>query len=252
MPHSAAQSGSHMRAFCLCLFFLGQSFGHAQDFKKVTCRFLALDSNTPPPPLLNIGDKGSEVACTVYTNTLSPPTVCFGKENVLSFISTGDRKPAALATVPAGVSAAIMIFVAAPKDPKTPNALPWRVFVIDDTVKNFPDGGAFVANFHNQDIRFIIGESKVMLHPAGFHGFPMPKERNNFNMAPVLFEFLQKDQWRTASESMLRFLPGIRYLIFAYVDPASDRPRIATFQDFGNPKPSAPPKSTPGKPVVPK
>jgi hypothetical protein len=51
-------------------------------------------------------------------------------------------------------------------------------------------------------------------------------------MAPVVFEFLQEDKWRTASESMLRFLPGMRYLIFAYLDPESGRPRIATYQDL--------------------
>lgn len=205
----------------------------------MSCRFLAMDSAAPPPPLLNVAEEGAEIPCTVTTNTLSAEVACFAKGTVLSFISSGDRKPAANATIPANVSNAILVFVAAAK---APNALPWRVFVIEDSAKNFPDGGAFVANFHNQDIRFVIGESKIMLHPAGFHGFPLPAKRNNFNMAPVVFEFLQENKWRTASESMLRFLPGMRYLIFAYVDPSSGRPRIATFQDFKTSSKPKPPK----------
>lgn len=211
---------------------------HAQDasgYRKVTCRFLTLDRDAPPPPLRCMADKGTEVDCTVYTNSLSPETACFAKGNILTFISTADRKPAATATVLPNINAFILVFVAAAKAPK---ALPWRVFVIEDNPKNFPDGGAFVANFHNKDIRFIIGDSKIMLRPAGSHGFAMPAKRNNFNMAPVVFEFLQmdeyrqKDMWKTASESMLRFVPGMRYLIFAYVDPVSGRPRISTYQDL--------------------
>ena len=217
----------HMRLICLCLLLLCPVICSAQDFKKVTCRFLSLDANAPPPPLLNVADKGAEVTCTVYTNSLSPPVACFAKGNAIGFLTASDRQPAATATIPANVSAVILVFVAAAKDSK---ALPWRVFVIEDSAKNFPDGGTFVANFHNQDIRFVIGDSKIMLHPAGFHGFPLPEKRNNFNMAPVVFEFMQNDVWRTASESMLRFVPGMRYLIVAYVDPESRRPHLSTYQ----------------------
>lgn len=224
-----------MRSLCLAVLLLCPALVHADEVRKIACRFLSLDSAAPPPPLLCVADKTIEVPCTVYTNTLSPTAVCFAKSNIISFITASDRQPAATATIPANMTAAILVFVAAAKDTK---ALPWRIFVIEDTVKNFPDGGAFVANFHNQDIRFVIGDSKIMLHPAGFHGFACPEKRDNFNMAPVVFEFLQNDKWRTASESMLRFLPGMRYLIFAYVDPESQRPRIVTFQDFRqSPKP---------------
>ena len=202
--------------------------------------------------MLNVGDKGVEVACTAGTNALSPPTVCFGKDNIFSFVAAEDRKHVATAKVPPVVNAAILVFVAMPKDPKSADAQPWRVFVIDDTLRNFPAGGAFVANFHNQDIRFVIGENKIMLHPAGYHGFARPSKRDDFNMAPVVFEFLQQDQWRVASESLLRFVPGIRYLIFAYIDPVSERPRIATYRDFVTSKAAPPPKAAPAKPVAPK
>ncbi len=72
--------------------------------------------------------------------------------------------------------------------------------------------------------------------------FPLPERRDDFRMAPVVVQFEQDGKWRTASESMLRFLPSIRYLIFAYVDPVSKRPRISTYQDF---TPQAPAKVAP-------
>lgn len=234
-----------MRTLCFCLLFLCPAISHAQDFRKVACRFISLDSAAPPPPLLNVAEKDVEIRCTITTDTLSPATFCFAKGNTLTFISTADRKPAATATLPPNGHAFILVFVAAAK---SPDALPWRVFVIEDSAKNFPDGGAFVANFYHQDIRFLIGESKIMLRPAGSHGVARPEKRDHFNMAPVIFEFQQDDTWKTAKESMLRFLPGLRYLIFAYLDPESGRPRIVTFRDTGTaakPPATKPPAAKP-------
>lgn len=226
-----------MRALRLFLPLLLLATALAQEGGKVTCRFLALDGGKPPTALINLAADGAETPCAVPANTLSPELACGLKDNALHFLSAGDRKPAATAKIPAGLKRAILVFVAA-----EPGAagLPWRVFVIEDSPKNFPEGGAFVANFHRQDIRFVIGENKTMLKPGGSHGFPRPEKRDEFNMAPVVFQFQQKEVWTTASESMLRFAPGLRYLIFAFVDPASGRPRISTYQDFRRADPAPP------------
>jgi hypothetical protein len=218
-----------MRFISFCLFLLCPLVGHAQEFKKISCRFLSLNAETPTPPLLNVGDKGVEIPCTVHTEELSPAVACVAKDNTITFISSADRKAAATAKIPNTGKAFILIFVPAPK---APEALPWRVFVIEDSPANFPDAGAFVANFHNQEIRFILGEKKLMLKSGGAHGFASPTKLDSFNMAPVSFEFQQNGTWRVAKESMLRFLPGMRYLFFAYVDPTSGRPRISTFRDL--------------------
>ena len=68
----------------------------------------------------------------------------------------------------------------------------------------------------------------------------LPTKRDAFNMAPVVFQFQQGENWRNASESMLRFLPGMHYLMFAFVEAASGRPRIVTFQDAKPPTPAGP------------
>lgn len=223
----------------LCLFFLCAVFGNAQDSRKVTCRFVCFEGVTPPPPLVNVLDKGAEVVCTIPANEFSPGFVCSAKGNSINFLSSEDHKPLASATIPAAVKSAILVFLPAVK---VPSPLPWQVFVVEDTLKNFPDGGAFVANFYTKDIRFVIGENKIMLPSGKDHGFARPTQRDAFNMAPVVFQFQQDDTWRTASESLLRFVPGMRYLIFAYVDAESGRPRISTFQDF---MPMAPPPPRP-------
>lgn len=217
-----------MRTLWFCLFLLYPVFTRAEDGRKVECRFVSLSSETPPPALLTTSADGVESPVAVPNGALSAVSPCFSKTDTFSFLSAADHTPAATATIPADVKSAILVFVAVPK---AAGSLPWRVFVIEDSAKNFPDGGAFVANFHSQDIRFVIGENKLMLHPAGSHGVARPTQRDDFNMATVVFQFQQGDTWRDASESMMRFLPGMRYLMFAFVDAASGRPRVVTFQD---------------------
>ena len=130
------------------------------------------------------------------------------------------------------MSSALLIFIGNGPTPSDPAQAQLKVMVIEDSPKNFPDGGAYIANFHHSPIRFVVGEHKGMLKPGGSHGYALPKQRDSFNMAPVIFEFLKKESWQIANESALRFLPGMRYLIFAYVDPQSGRPRISTIQDI--------------------
>lgn len=218
-----------MRFLGLFLLLISALSTPAQEPVKVNCRFLALEGAPPPPPLLNVAKDGTEIACKIPTNTLSAPVACVAEEGKVSFVTEDGKKPAASAKVPAGWNNVLMIFVGTGK---AGGAEPWRVFVIEDSPKNFPEGGAFVSNFHAQDIRFAIGENKHQLKPGGSHGFKQPAKRDDFNMAPVIFQFQKNDKWVTASETMLRFIPGVRYLIFAYVDPASSRPRVSTYQDF--------------------
>lgn len=220
------------RAVLLSLVCLLPTLGFAQDAgRPVSCRFLCMEGATPPEALLCGAEKGLESVCTVPANAPSAAIVLFAKDNRLKFLTPKDRKQAATATIPASVKSAILLFIPVAQ-PQPQSALPWRVFVIDDSDKSYPDGGAYVANFYNKNIRFVIGEHKIMLPPARSHGFARPEQRDNFNMAQVAFEFQEEQTWRSVSESLLRFLPGMRYLVIAYVDPASGRPRLFVSTDI--------------------
>lgn len=237
-----------MRSIILALaLFAPTTASAAEQVREVQCRFLAFGSADEPAPVIASSEKGAEVICPLSSNQISPKIACFARDNTIGFVSSVDKKPVAVATIPAQINAALLVFV---KVPEKSGTAPWRVVVFEDSAKNFPNGGAFVANFHNKDIRFVIGEHKGILHAAGFHGYSMPAQLDSFNMAPVTVEFQKEDKWRMASESALRFVPGMSYLIFAYSDPVSGRPRIKTYQDFAPPsipaaadKPAAKPTS---------
>jgi hypothetical protein len=229
-----------MRFFLFLALLVVPSMGVAQDTRPVECRFLCFGSKDKAASAIALSAKGEEITCPLPGNQLSKPVVCFAKGDKIPFVSATDRKPMATAAIPSGVRSALVIFVRLEKPGTQPAETPgWRVFVIEDSPKSFPDGGAYVANFYSNDIRFVIGEHKGMLKAAMAHGYAMPKERDDFNMAPVIFEFKNGEKWRIANESSLRFLPGMRYLIFAYVDPVSGRPRINTYQDLAAPAKAA-------------
>jgi len=221
-----------MRTIHFLLLLVLPALLSAQDARPVTCRFLSFGGPDDPPAVIAASEKGTEISCPLSSTRISPALVCFAKNNTIAFLSSADKKPVATATIPANVKAALLVFIQAPKSAEAASSSDWRILVIEDSAKNFPDGGAYIANFYNKDIRFVIGEHKGMLHAGGSHGYAKPEERDSFNMAPVVFEFQQGEKWHIANESALRFLSGMRYLIFAYVDPVSGRPRINTYQDF--------------------
>ncbi|MEP4078410.1 hypothetical protein [Haloferula sp.] len=229
-----------MRILVTLLILLFPAVGHSQntsgEARQVQCRFLIFGGVDKPKLVNATGPKDSTVPCPLSASKISDPVSCVAKGNKIKFTSEGEGTPLAIASIPSGVRAAILIFVPQSKD----TSLPWKVILIEDSAKNFPDGGAFVANFHGDNIRFIIGEHKGALRPAQTQGYARPENRDSFNMAPVIFEFRQKDKWRKGNESALRFLPGIRYLIFAYTDPKSKRPKINTYQDFRSVSTSTP------------
>lgn len=213
--------------FCLLPPLLAAA---GDDAPKVSCRFLRLDAKGADPELMHVAKDGVQVACKVPAHRLSEAVILPVQDGVLEFHTADGGQLAASARLPGPLKSAILIWV--PNAGPQNGGLPWKVVVIDDSERNFPPGGAMVANFHNGVIRAAVGEGRATLEPAAMRAFLLPERRDDFNMAPVVVQFEQDGKWRTASESMLRFLPGIRYLVFAYMDPVSKRPRISTYQDI--------------------
>lgn len=172
-------------------------------------------------------EKGEEVRLELPGyGALGPLVRCRAKEGMIRF-RIGDSDRTVAGRIPAGTGEAILIFFPAGEDDGA-DPPRQRIFAIDSSEENFPDGGAFVGNFHHRDIRLMLGEHRMQLRGGGGMGVRRPAERNAFNMAPVRVDFQQGEGWRMASESQIRFVPGMRYLILAYVDPGSGRPRVST------------------------
>jgi hypothetical protein len=212
-------------------------FCHAQQTRTLSCRFLGFQTVEDENSLTCVAPK-VELACPFQDAEISPPVMVVAVDNVITFIDTKTRKPACSITVPANLRQAILVLMPAPKSA----AMPWRGFPIEDNLKTFPNGGSLVVNMHVASVRFIIGEYKNELKPGGQNSLAMPKERDDFNMATVAFQFNQEEQWVTAKETRMRFTEGLRYLMLCCSDPETKRPIISMYQDHPYVAPPPPPK----------
>lgn len=216
-----------MRLLSLILLVLVHGFCRANEADEIHCRCIA-PGTAAPLSLINLSPKGAEVDLAAPGNSLSPEITCFATGGSIKFLSASTREVAVNAVIPGRMKDVILVFVVAPKEN---NVTGWKVHVIDDSAKSFHDGGALVANFFNKDIRFTIGEKAMTLHPGDSAGLARPAGRDDFNMAPVSIKLVNGVAVSNLSESMLRFLPESRYVIFACPDATSARPRIISFQD---------------------
>ena len=212
-------------------------FCHAQQTRNLSCRFLGFQTVEDENSLICVADK-VEQACPFQDAEISPSVKIVAVDNVISFIDSKNRKPACSITVPADLQQAIVVLMPAAKNA----ALPWRGFAIEDSLKKFPNGGSLIVNMHLTNVRFVIGEYKYELKPGAQNTLAMPKERDDFNMATVAFQFKQEEQWITVKETKMRFTEGLRYLMLCYWDPETNRPIISMFQDQPFIAPPPPPK----------
>jgi hypothetical protein len=119
----------------------------------------------------------------------------------------------AVASIPAGMQTALILFFPVEADP---DKMIFRTSVIDASLKGIPEDGALVMNLYPQDVRVVIGEHRVQLKPGGSAGLARPKERNDYNMSPVVFLEELKGEWKTASETLVRFPEEQRQFFVSY------------------------------------
>lgn len=207
---------------------------YAQEDKKnvreVHCRFLSFGWDGKIASTLHLGSEGEEIPCLLTRRKFSDKVLCFAENNKISFLYPDSREPMVAVKIPAKVKDALLIFVKNPKVEMGKNA--WRVLVIEDSQDTFPYGGSYVVNLHGQEVRFLIGEHRGLLKAGGFKVCDLPEKRTDFNMAPVIFQMKDKNEWEDVSNTSLRFLPSSRYLFVSYVDPTTGRPRLHSIKDL--------------------
>lgn len=215
--------------------WLGLSvFLSAQEKQSIECRFIALDQK--PAPLVNKADEGQETPIEVLSSQISKPINCVAIDGRLSFLDKNTGKPVASLAVPKKLKKAILVFI---KNPKKEGE-DWKIFPFENTPEAYPPGGARVINLHGSEIRVLLGKKGKTLKRFESAPFTRPEERDKFNMARVTFQFKnKKEEWVTVENTGYRFVPPRRFLIFAYLDPNTKRPRVKSLGDI--PPPAEPP-----------
>lgn len=198
---------------------------HATARAAVECRLLWCDPQQEAPALVHADPENTLQPLALAALRIQPPVLLYPREGTIRLFHADDRSAACTVKIPSAVRRALMLLMPG----ETRRSL--RAVLVDDAPGRVPDAGACVVNLSKVHIRLALGEHRALIAPGADHPLACPQERDDFNMAQVLFQFERDGSWRTASETRLRFAPGMRHLILAEHDARSGRPRVRTFTD---------------------
>lgn len=135
---------------------------------------------------------------------------------------------AAIGKIPEGIKKGIVVVLSAGPDKKPA----YRLFVIDDSEKAFPRGGALVLPLVQANMGIQAGEHKLPIRPGEMTKVPRVKEVNDFNMAQTNFYYKQDDgSWVALAERQLQYLDFSRRLFIIHTTPGARQPRVTTIVD---------------------
>ena len=138
--------------------------------------------------------------------------------------------PIAVAKIPPGMSSAIVMFFPVEGDP---NKMIYRTSVIDASLEGIPKDGALVMNLFSKEVRVVTGEHRVVIKPGASVGVARSKDRNDYNMSAVVFLAEGNGEWKTASETLVRFPKSQQQFFVSYPNGPSNRLAFRSFQ-IGN------------------
>ncbi len=225
-----------MRAILPILMLVLTPIIQAAGSRPVSCRLLAPGGAGGAASVVVQQDDGGEAAIPLSSNTVSREVTCLAKDNVIRFLSGSENSPVAEAMFPDGMKSVLLIFYrqgsgnedAVEGESVNPE---WKVLVVDDSAGRYPKGGGLIANCNPTEARYSVGSKQEVVPSCDSRTFGMPEVRDEFNMASVKVEVRDGEHWKLASESSLRFLPGIRYMIISYPDLRSGRSRVEIVRD---------------------
>lgn len=128
--------------------------------------------------------------------------------------------PISVANIPAGMKSALVLFF--PAEGNKDNMV-YRTTVIDASLQGIPKDGALVMNLYHKEVRTVIGEHRLALPPGKTAGVARPKDRNDYNMSPVVFLTESNGEWKVASETLVRFPEENQQFFISYPEGKSGR-----------------------------
>lgn len=128
--------------------------------------------------------------------------------------------PVAIAKIPSGLKNALVMFFPSGGAEDEPA---YKTVVIDASLKGIPEDGVLVMNIFPQDVRVVIGEHRVLLPAGKTAGLARPKQRNDYNMAAVVFQAQVDSEWKTAAETLVAFPPKLQQFFISYPDSRTQR-----------------------------
>lgn len=219
-----------MKKLLLFVAFIFPASVRAQEAASVEIRILCFERNaTGIDKLTVIQPNQPKINLKFPESFFSPKTKVQVVEGKIGFYNPANLAgaPIAIATIPAGMKSGIVLFF--PAEAGKDN-LVYRTSVLDTSMEGIPQDGALVMNLFDREVRVVIGEHRLVLKPGKSVTVVRPQDRNDYNMTPVVFLTEVNGEWKTASETLVRFPEKLQQLFVSYSDSQSKRLSFRAYQ----------------------
>jgi hypothetical protein len=212
-----------MKYFLLLIAVVLQSVSFAQDASTVTIRTFCFQRDSSGVDRLAVKSPDQAVVEMKFPESFfSPKTKVPLFDGKVVFYNAADLAgaPVSVAKIPAGMKSVFVLFFPVQGDK---DKMLYRTSVIDASLQGIPKDGAMVMNLYPKEVRAVIGEHRVILKPGKTAGVARPKERNDYNMSPVVFLAEAGGEWKVMSETLVRFPEENQQFFISYQDGKNGR-----------------------------
>jgi hypothetical protein len=202
------------------------SIACGQGARSVAARIVYFqDSPENPKELFYRSDKSGEFLKVAAGSSIGdePVPLPVTEEGKIFLSRTGaENQVAATAVISSEVTKAILFLFRS----SAPGAPPsYRVFAVDENLKNFPKGGCYLGNLTSQTVRLTLGEFKYEMLPGKTVAVKQPKT-DSYKMAPLQIRIQNAAEWSDVKDTMMRFSDSERYIIFVYSEDGTPSAKI--------------------------
>ena len=209
----------------------------AQDARKVLFRTLCVDYANDIRNVMIPGKGAGEIQqLSLYTDISPVVEGAFTGNEAAFFIEKPpgqDGKPVReLVGKTAIGKSEHQLFVFLPGDGGA-GSLPYLVRSFDDDVKSFALGSVRAINLAPVPVRFLLaGEITPQIPPTKYAQFPHSKKVNDYNMYPVVVEFLSGNgEWINGQSVSWKAVDRRRDIVITSVDARFKQPVVRMFSD---------------------
>jgi hypothetical protein len=210
---------------------------HAQEGRKVSFRTLCLEySKGIESVVIPAASADQSQKVQLYTD-VSPVVDGVFKTNEASFFiekAGPDGKPLRELVGKAMLGKSNrQLFVFVP-GVEGEGKLPYLVRSFDDDVPSFAMGSVRAINLAPVPVRFVLsGETTPQIPSAKYAQFPHSKKVNDYNMYPVVVEFLSANgQWVKGQSVSWKATDRRREIVVTMVDSRFKQPVVRMYTDF--------------------
>jgi len=211
----------------------------AQETRQVKLRAICFQHSGDLKKLFAVsgGDGGKAVGFDLYTTVISDAVDAVVTNNTFTFAipegeAEGRPKFKTITTakaVPGPRQLAIFI-------PGETGGPPYRCFVVDDSLANFPMGSTLAINLSGVPFRFSLGEHLQDVLPGKIEKIPMATKTNDRGQVSVIISIADAaaaEGWRAVNQT--RWFTGTdkRDLAIGFIHPVTKQPTVNCYADSG-------------------